>query len=99
MDVRQGLYAALTRRTIDGANPEGWIPGQKISLEEALEAYSWGGAYAGFMEDKAGRLELGKYADLVVLSQDLFQMDPVGLPTVQVEMTMVGGEIVYRNGG
>lgn len=99
MDVRQGLYAALTRRTLDGANPGGWIPEQKIGLEEALTAYTWGGAYAGFMEDKVGRLEPGKYADLVVLSQDLFQVDPVEIPSVRVEMTVVGGEIVFRNGG
>jgi predicted amidohydrolase YtcJ len=99
MDVREGLYAALTRRTNDGANPDGWVPEEKISLEEALTAYTWGSARAGFMEGKVGRLEVGKYADLVLLSQDLFQMDAVEIPTVQVEMTMVGGEIVYRNEG
>ena len=75
------------------------MPEEKISLEEALTAYTWGSAYAGFMEGKVGRLESGKYADLVVLSKDLFQMDPVEIPTVRVEMTMVGGEIVYRNEG
>ncbi len=99
LDVREGLYAALTRRTTDGANPDGWVPGEKISLEEALTAYTRGSARAGFMEEKVGRLEVGKYADLVVLSQDLFQMDAVEIPTVQVEMTMVGGEIVYRSEG
>jgi predicted amidohydrolase YtcJ len=99
MDVLQGLYAALTRRTTDGANPTGWVPEEKISLEEALTAYTSGSAYAGFMEGKVGLLEAGKYADFVVLSQDLFQMDAVEIPTVQVEMTMVGGEIVYRNEG
>jgi hypothetical protein len=99
MDVRDGLYAALTRRTTDGANPGGWVPEEKVSLEEALTAYTWGSAHAGFMEGKVGRLEAGKYADLVVLSQDLFQVDAVEIPTVQVEMTMVGGEIVYRNEG
>jgi predicted amidohydrolase YtcJ len=99
MDVRQGISAALTRRTTDGLNPDGWVPNEKISLEDALTAYTWGGAYAGFMETKVGRLEPGKYADLVVLSQDLFQVDPVDVPGVRVEMTMVGGEIVYRNEG
>jgi predicted amidohydrolase YtcJ len=99
MDVRQGLYAALTRRTTDGNYPGGWVPDQKISLEEALTAYTWGSAYAGFAEGKVGRLEAGKYADLVVLSQDLFQMDPVEIPSVEVKMTVVGGEIVYRNEG
>ena len=99
MDVLRGIGAALTRQTIDGANPNGWVPEEKITLEEALTAYTSGSAYAGFMERKVGRLEPGKYADLVVLSQDLFQIDPVEIPTVQVEMTMVGGEIVYRNEG
>jgi len=99
IDVRLGLFAALTRRTTDGANPGGWVPEEKVSLEEALTAYTWGSAHAGFMEGKVGRLEPGKYADLLVLSQDLFQMDAVEIPTVQVEVTMVGGEIVYRNEG
>ena len=75
------------------------MPEEKISLEEALTAYTGGSARAGFMEGKVGRLEVGRYADLVLLSQDLFQMDAVEIPTVQVEMTMVGGEIVYRNEG
>lgn len=99
MDVRLGLYAALTRRTTDGGNPGGWVPEEKISLEEALSAYTQGGAVAGFVENKVGRLEPGKYADLVVLSEDLFQVDPLDLPAVGVEMTMVGGEVVYRNEG
>jgi hypothetical protein len=97
MDVRKGIYAALTRRTIDGANPGGWVPSEKITLQEALTAYTWGGAQAGFVEDRVGRLEPGKYADLVVLSRNLFEMDPVDIPTVGVELTMVGGEIVFRN--
>jgi predicted amidohydrolase YtcJ len=99
MDVREGLYAALTRRTFDGANPDGWVPEEKISLEEALTAYTFGSAYAGFMEQKVGRLEPGKYADLAVLSQDLFQTDPLEIPGVEVSLTMVNGEIVYRNEG
>jgi predicted amidohydrolase YtcJ len=96
MDVLTGIYAALTRRTTDGANPDGWVPEEKISLEDALRAYTWGSAYAGFMEDKVGQLVAGKYADLVVLSEDLFQVDPVEIPSVQVDLTMVSGEIVYE---
>jgi predicted amidohydrolase YtcJ len=99
MDVRQGIYAALTRRTLDGENPEGWVPQEKISLEEALVAYTWGGARAGFKEDRVGRLEPGKYADLVVLSRDLFDTDPLEIPEVRVDLTMVEGEIVFRNEG
>jgi len=96
MDVRLGIYAALTRRTTDGANPDGWVPEEKITLEEALEAYTSNSARAGFSEDMTGTLEEGKYADLVVLSQDLFRMNPVEIPEVGVEMTVVEGEIVFR---
>ncbi len=99
MDVLCGIYGALTRRTLDERNPYGWVPQEKISLEEALTAYTQGSAYAGFAENRVGQLIPGKYADLVVLAQDLFQVDPVEIPTVQVEMTMVDGEIVYRNEG
>jgi len=99
LDVRLGLYGALTRRTIDGANPGGWVPEEKITLEEALTAYTSGSARAGFTEEKTGTLESGKYADLVVLSQDLFQVDPVDIPRVQVEMTVVEGEIAFRREG
>lgn len=99
MDVRWGLYAAVTRRTLDGANAGGWVPQEKISLEEALRAYTQGGAMAGFMEEKVGMLEVGKYADIVILSQDLFKLDPVDLPQVQVEMTFVEGEAVFRREG
>jgi predicted amidohydrolase YtcJ len=96
--VRRGLYAAVTRRTLDGANPDGWVPEEKIELEEALRAYTSGGAEAGYMEEKVGTLEEGKYADMVILSQDLFAVDPVDLPRVRVDLTLVEGEIVYRRG-
>jgi predicted amidohydrolase YtcJ len=99
MDVREGLYAAVTRRTLDGANPGGWVPEEKITLEQALTAYTWGSSFAGFMEQKVGRLEPGRYADLVILSEDLFQIDPEEIPSVGVELTMVSGEIVFRSEG
>ena len=99
MDVLEGIYAAVTRRTLDGANPEGWVPEEKISLEETLTAYTWGSARSGFMEEKVGRIQPGRYADLVVLSQDLFQTDPVDIPSVKVEMTMVEGVIVFGKEG
>jgi predicted amidohydrolase YtcJ len=99
MNVRQGLYAAVTRRTLDGANPDGWVPEQRITLEEALRAYTTGSARAGFMEEKVGTLEPGKYADLVILSEDLFAIDPVDIPQVRVDLTVVEGEIVYRREG
>jgi len=99
MNVRQGIYAALTRRTFDGANPDGWVPEEKITLDEALVAYTLGSARAGFMEGKVGSLEPGKYADLTVLSRDLFQVDPVTIPQVDVDLTIVEGDIVFRREG
>ena len=89
----------MTRRTLDGANPDGWVPEEKITLEETLTAYTMGSARAGFMEEKVGSLEVGKFADLVVLSQDLFQVDPVDIPEVDVDFTFVEGEIVFRREG
>jgi predicted amidohydrolase YtcJ len=99
LDVRLGIYAALTRRTFDGANPGGWVPAEKIGLDEALTAYTLGSARAGFMEEKVGSLEAGKYADLVVLSENLFDLDPAEIPDVEVEMTIVEGEIVFLREG
>jgi predicted amidohydrolase YtcJ len=91
-----GLYAAVTRRTLDGRNPGGWVPEQKITLAEALEAYTMGSAYAEFQESEKGSLSRGKLADLVVLSEDIFRIDPVTLPDVHVVMTMTGGRVVYE---
>jgi hypothetical protein len=91
-----GMDAAVTRRTIDGANPDGWMPQERISLEETLQAYTEGGARAGFMEGKLGRIAPGMLADLVVLSGNLFDMDPKSLVDARVEMTVVGGQAVYE---
>jgi predicted amidohydrolase YtcJ len=92
----EGIYAAVTRRTIDGKNPGGWVPAQKITVEEALRAYTAGGAWAGFQEDRLGTLEPGKLADFVVLSEDLFKIDPVAIREVKVLRTVVGGRESYR---
>ncbi|MFB0516304.1 MAG: amidohydrolase [Candidatus Neomarinimicrobiota bacterium] len=92
----EGIYAAVTRRTIDGLNPEGWVPEQKITVEQALRCYTINAAYAGFFETQTGTLEPGKLADFVVLSEDLFAIDPVDIPQVQVLMTVVGSKVQYR---
>jgi hypothetical protein len=94
----EGIYAAVTRRTLDGKNPGGWMPEQKITVEEALRAYTAGGAWAGFQEDRLGTLERGKLADFVVLSADLFQVDPAGIRQVRVLRTVIGGREVYDSG-
>jgi hypothetical protein len=95
-NVMEGIYAAVTRRTLDGANPDGWVPEQKISVEEALRAYTLDAAYASFDENIKGSLEKGKLADFVILSEDLSQIDPVKIREVDIKMTVVGGQIVFE---
>lgn len=91
-----GIYAAVTRRTIDGANPNGWFPEQKISVAEAIKAYTLTNAYAVFEEREKGSISPGKLADLVVLSEDILTIDPVRIENVAVDLTLVGGKIVYE---
>jgi predicted amidohydrolase YtcJ len=92
----EGIYAAVTRRTLDGKNPDGWIPEQKLSVEEALRAYTIEAAYASFEENKKGSLSVGKLADLVVLEKDITTIAPEQIQTTQVLLTMVGGRVVYE---
>jgi predicted amidohydrolase YtcJ len=99
IDPVLGLYAAVTRRTLDGANPEGWVPEERVGVEETLRAYTSGGAFAGFMDGRTGLLVPGAYADLVVLDRNPLAMDPAGLESVQVDLTMVEGETVYQREG
>lgn len=90
-----GIYAATTRRTLDGANPNGWVPEQKISVQQALVAYTKNGAYASFEEQIKGTLEVGKLADFVILSDNLLTIDPGEIQSIRVLQTYVGGEKVY----
>jgi predicted amidohydrolase YtcJ len=90
-----GLYAAVTRATLDGKHPDGWVPEQKISIQEAIEAYTLGSAYAEFQEKEKGSITPGKLADLVIVSDNLLRIDPRAIREARVEMTMVGGKIVY----
>jgi predicted amidohydrolase YtcJ len=96
IDPILGIDAAVTRRTIDGMNPDGWMPQERVSLEETLLAYTEGGAKAGFTEERLGRIAPGMLADLVVLSGNLFTMDPKSLGEARVEMTVVGGRVIYE---
>ena len=93
-----GLYAAVTRKTLSGQPEGGWFPQEKITIEEAIKAYTLNTAYAGFEEDIKGSLEVGKLADLVILSDNLLTMDPDGIKDVTIEMTVVGGRVVYEIG-
>ena len=95
LDPILGVYAAVTRRTLDGRNPGGWIPDQKITVGEALRAYTYGNAWATFMERKWGALAAGRYADIVVLDRDLFGVPAEAIGSVRVRYTIVGGRIVY----
>jgi len=89
-----GIYAAVTRRTIDGKNPNGWIPEQKITVEEALRSYTVNNAFAMFRENEIGRIAPGMRADLAVLSDDLFTIAPENIENVRVEMTIFDGEVL-----
>ncbi len=95
MDPIIGIYAAVTRRTLDDRNPDGWVPEQKISVAEAVHAYTVGSAYAQFDEKIKGSLEPGKLADLVVLSRDIFHIDPVEIQNTTVDLTICDGRVVY----
>ena len=98
LDPLLGIYAAVTRRTIDDANPDGWVPEQKVSVEEALRAYTAANAYASFMEMQLGTLENDRRADFVVLSENLLEIDPTRIPEVEVDMTLIDGVVVYQRG-
>jgi predicted amidohydrolase YtcJ len=91
-----GVYAAVTRRTFDNKNPAGWIPEQKISVEEAVRAYTVGSAFAEFQENVKGTIAPGKLADFVILSDDIFSTNPNDIEKTRVVMTVVNGRIVYE---
>ncbi len=92
-----GIYAAVTRRTLDDKNPNGWVPEQKITVEQALKAYTATAAYASFEEKRKGTLEPGKLADFVILSEDITKIDLVNIREVKVLQTYVGGEKLFDN--
>jgi predicted amidohydrolase YtcJ len=96
MDPILGIYAAVTRRTLDGKNPGGWIPEQKITVEEALRAYTSSDAYGVFAERSRGILRPGYRADVVLLDQDLFAIPPEAIEITRVRATVVGGKVVYE---
>jgi predicted amidohydrolase YtcJ len=89
------IYAAVTRATLDGKNPNGWFPEQKLTVEEAVQAYTMGSAYAEFQEKEKGSITPGKLADMVLLSEDILTIDPVKIRDVKVLKTVVGGRLVW----
>ena len=92
-----GIYAAVTRRTLDDKNPGGWIPEQKITVEDALRAYTINGAYASFEDPIKGSLERGKLADIVLIDQDLTRIAPETIRDAKVLATIVGGRVVFES--
>jgi predicted amidohydrolase YtcJ len=91
-----GLYASMTRQDPAGNPAGGWMPDQRLSREQALRSFTWGGAYAAHAEPVLGSLEAGKLADFVVLSRDIMRVPPRDIPGTTVTMTVIGGEVVYE---
>lgn len=90
------VYAAVTRQLFDGTPAEGWVPEQRITLAEALRAYTYGSAYCEGMEDEIGTLDAGKRADVIVLSKNLFEVEPAEILDAKVELTVFDGKVVYE---
>jgi hypothetical protein len=96
LNPMESLKAAVTRQTLDGKHPEGWVPDQKITLTEAIRAYTVGSAYAEFQEQVKGALAPGKLADVVMLDREIFALNPSVLDQVKVTLTIVDGIVVYE---
>lgn len=91
-----GFYAAITRQDPSGSPAGGWMPGERMTREQALRSFTLDAAYAAHAETLTGSLEEGKLADLVVLSRDIMRVPPPDVLTTTVRMTVVGGEVVYE---
>jgi len=98
LDPMQTVYAAVTRATLDGKNPGGWFPEQKLTVPEAVEAYTMGSAYAEFQEKEKGSITPGKLADMVLLSDDIFTIAPEKIRDVKVVKTILGGRVIFDRG-
>lgn len=95
LDVMPNIYCAVNRKDLKGYPEGGWLPEEKLSVEEAVYSYTMGGAYASFQEGIKGSITEGKLADMVVLNSDIFEISPEAIKDVKVEMTFVGGKAVY----
>jgi predicted amidohydrolase YtcJ len=96
LDPMLTIKAAVTRQTLDGKNPGGWNPEEKITVDEAVHAYTVGSAYAEFADHKKGALGPGKLADVVMLDRDIFSIDPVEIEKARVVLTVMDGQIAYE---
>jgi predicted amidohydrolase YtcJ len=93
----QGIQSAVTRQTREGKPRGGWVPEQRVSLAQAIEGYTLGAAYSVHRDRREGSIEPGKLADMILLSQDLFAIDPHKIADTEVLWTMVGGKLVYTS--
>lgn len=91
-----GIYAAVTRRTLDDKNPDGWIPEQKITVEQALTAYTSGSAYASFNEKNVGTVATGMLADFTLIDRDLRDIPAPEIREAHIDLTIVGGKTIYQ---
>ena len=98
LNPMEGLKAAVSRQTLDGKHPQGWVPEQKITVDEAVRAYTVGSAYAEFAEKVKGTITAGKLADLVMLDRDIYKIDPLEIDKTQVLLTVMDGRVVYERG-
>ncbi len=96
LDPRIGLYAAVTRETLDGGPAGGFLPEERITLDDAIDLYTRGSAYAEFADTRKGTLQPGMLADLVIFGDDLFKIEPGKILTTPVDLTMVGGRVVFE---
>jgi len=99
IDPLIGIHAAVTRRRADGSpGVEGWYPEERLTVGEAVQGFTWGAAYAANMEDRLGSLEPGKLADVTIVDQDLWAIEPMDILQARVVGTIVGGRFVWRDG-
>lgn len=95
-DAMENIYFAVTRKNINGEPKEGWIPSERLTVDEAVKLFTKYAAYASYTEDENGTIETGKNADFVVLEKDLYEIDPDEIKTTKVDMTILGGETVFE---
>ena len=95
-DIMENIYFAVTNKNIKGLPEQGWIPEEKMSVDEAVKLFTKDAAYASYSEETNGTIEMGKHADLVVLEKDIYEINPDDIKTTKVDMTFVAGNCVYK---
>ena len=96
LNPMEGLYAAVTRKDRMGEEGDGWIPEEKLTMEEAIKYYTWGAAYAQFMEERKGRIKEGYLADITITDRDLLTIPENEIMQTRIEYTITGGKVVYQ---